>query len=431
MKKTTLATNLKYILLGIIVAIGLSYAVQAAPSPIGSGNPDAPLNVGTTAQSKSGGLAVLAFNAKQNAQFDGSTFFHGALLAPSANSTISFGGTYNGAARNTGIAISGAFGSTGTIAAATLINGTNSTVCSDASGIVLLCDAAVVTPPPPTSSVHEFLATGSSSSSYTGFALGVCGSAAESSLLTNNFYNFFGTGTSCASHANGDDGSGNHGFVAQLDFSQVSKNTLSGFNGISGQIVRADYFNRPPSYWTVPAAGYYQVDISGNMRIETRLKDGNFLFVTGLFLRAEKGIDGEHQFTEYPITAFTGTGSNALLEGYDCNLFGPGKLSNVANVYFNRPGSYFNNRFAINSPQIQYAQMGSCSTKGGSSWVTPGAFGVTFHQSIYLNAGDRLYTFAKLAGVGYKSNTFSGGADPRDIDVFITQTSNSIHIVQQ
>jgi len=145
MKKTTFINNLKYIFLGTVVAIGLSYVVQAAPSPVGSGNPDAPLNVGATAQTKTGALTVWAFNAQQNAQFDGSTFFHGALLAPSANSTISFGGMYNGVARNAGLSVSGTLSNTGTLAAATLVNGTNNTVCADANGTVVLCDGVVTT----------------------------------------------------------------------------------------------------------------------------------------------------------------------------------------------------------------------------------------------------------------------------------------------
>jgi hypothetical protein len=146
--------NLAYVLLGSIIAVGLSYAASAATfnaatPPPPSNNTAAPINVGSTDQVKQGGLSVLAFIANQNAELDGNTYFTGTLHADPANtnSAINFGGTDpNGILRNVALAITGGFSNTGSIASAPLINQNLSPVCADANGTVLLCGAAPVCP---------------------------------------------------------------------------------------------------------------------------------------------------------------------------------------------------------------------------------------------------------------------------------------------
>lgn len=144
--------NIKYVIIGTVLAVGLSYIAHAATFTAPTGIPPAnntatPLNVGTTDQIKQGGLSVATFIANANAELDGNTFFGGVLHADPTNSTatISFGGMDpKSVERKVALAITGGFGNTGSIASTPLSNTTMSTVCADANGDVILCAVSAV-----------------------------------------------------------------------------------------------------------------------------------------------------------------------------------------------------------------------------------------------------------------------------------------------
>lgn len=96
----TFIQSIKFIVLGVAVAVGASYIhaqswTPAPGTPPGS-NTIFPVNVSSDDQVKDGGLSVNAFVANQNAQFDQVIYLQGAMhggTASTIDSTILFGGT--------------------------------------------------------------------------------------------------------------------------------------------------------------------------------------------------------------------------------------------------------------------------------------------------------------------------------------------------
>lgn len=138
----TIFQNIKLIILGIIVAIGVSYAyaqVATNPSTVAPGNNIAlPVHQLTGAQVKTGGLAVNGFSAYKNSILHQDSFFKGIIKG------VPQGG-------NTSTVFMGAIGSpattiaTGTISnklslgSDDLSNTSNSPVCGDTQGHIILC----------------------------------------------------------------------------------------------------------------------------------------------------------------------------------------------------------------------------------------------------------------------------------------------------
>ncbi|HRH30650.1 MAG TPA: hypothetical protein PK886_01095 [Candidatus Paceibacterota bacterium] len=119
MKKQVL-NGLKIIVLGLTLSAGISYAtnwVAPAGSPPGN-NAEAPINVGTTGQLKNGGLGVQGFVAWNNALFSRDVFVKDAINPSNS----------------------------GDLYVHKLANGTNSYVCADSAGKLVLCGAPAASP---------------------------------------------------------------------------------------------------------------------------------------------------------------------------------------------------------------------------------------------------------------------------------------------
>lgn len=150
MNSKNIFQNIQYVVVGSIVALALSYGVQAASFKTPSGTPPAgntptPLNVGLTDQVKQGGLSVTTFISRANAELDGTTYFGGVLHADATNpgNLIAFGGTDpKGIVRSVAFAISGGFQNTGSLASTPLSNTKLSPVCADPNGKLILCAAS-------------------------------------------------------------------------------------------------------------------------------------------------------------------------------------------------------------------------------------------------------------------------------------------------
>lgn len=148
MNAKTFFSNLKFVVVGIIIAIGLSYASAASyTEPTGTppaNNTDTPLNIGTTSQVKvsgdctsnnCGGLSVGAFSAMQNAEFDGQTFFNGvwnAITQVSGGTKISLGNT---------VAIHGGLDVTKTMQSDKIKSSSGAGICANTNGVLILCSA--------------------------------------------------------------------------------------------------------------------------------------------------------------------------------------------------------------------------------------------------------------------------------------------------
>ncbi len=166
MKKTIL-TNLKFMSLGLMLALFASYAhatwgglngLYSGPSASFPGSNTAfPINVGTLDQVKDGGLSLGGpFIAAANAQIDGSAIFHGVIRGglpgdPTSSQTVSFGG--NGAGVH--LAVNGGLGNTNyRVQSVQLSNTANGAICANEIGVLVLCDVdstAPYIPPDPTS----------------------------------------------------------------------------------------------------------------------------------------------------------------------------------------------------------------------------------------------------------------------------------------
>lgn len=166
MKKNILQ-NLKFIMLGIIIAIGASYVyarnqtdapcatsdVEVRPCHSSTNSPVV-INTGTDTQVKAGSLSVGTLVAGKNAQIDGKVTLLGFLRGVVAGGDIAAVGPtevdFGAEGHATGAAITGNFSigtDSGSATAANLVNngggnGTLQKICSDTTGKIILCNSS-------------------------------------------------------------------------------------------------------------------------------------------------------------------------------------------------------------------------------------------------------------------------------------------------
>lgn len=141
--------SIKFIVLGVVVALGASYihaqTWNPAPSSPPSNNTIFPVNVSANDQVKLGGLSVNAFMANQNAQFDKVIYLQGPMhggTAASSDSTIAFGGTdpvNNAINRVVNMYVTGGLKAANTIQSDTLAGLNASELCANSSGVLIRC----------------------------------------------------------------------------------------------------------------------------------------------------------------------------------------------------------------------------------------------------------------------------------------------------
>lgn len=160
--KKTLLTNLKFIVIGLVIAISASYAYAAWGGPLtntfqnntsapSAGNTETPLNtgagdqvkpIGSCAPNNCGGLALGGtFLASKSAEFDGTTFLSGIVGGGSDGSFPASSMLYFGFSGNpTPITVSGALSTTSSLKSTLLANADGTkTLCSDENGVVGFC----------------------------------------------------------------------------------------------------------------------------------------------------------------------------------------------------------------------------------------------------------------------------------------------------
>lgn len=141
--------NLLLMILAIVFVIGGSYVLAspwtARPSPDGnsSQNTPFPLTVGSTSQSKSGDLTLDRLVVGSSASLGGSVFIQGFAKGGKAGETVPSRISFGDAAAVT-TSISGGLRAKGNIKVNDLSNATNSKVCADANGNLVLCTAGTV-----------------------------------------------------------------------------------------------------------------------------------------------------------------------------------------------------------------------------------------------------------------------------------------------
>ncbi|HTH93120.1 MAG TPA: hypothetical protein VL576_01385 [Candidatus Paceibacterota bacterium] len=150
MNKTTLASNIKYLAFGLVIAGALSFthadfALPSASAP--ASNIDAPLHTGPD-QVKDGGLSVNLFLANQNAQFKQQTFLNGTVFGGNVgdpNSTVVVG---DGTA-SANLSVKGGLSAALALISGSVANPSNNALCADAKGTIVPCGTVVVTQDPP------------------------------------------------------------------------------------------------------------------------------------------------------------------------------------------------------------------------------------------------------------------------------------------
>lgn len=152
--KKDIIKNIKLIVFGGILAIGVSYVFAdtwvSMPSSFSSTNNIAsPINVGNTDQVKTGDLSVYGFVANQAASFKGSVFFPGIIRGGNAtdNGNIAFGDTTHTVnASVSGTLKTGTLATTGgSVTVTSLANDDLRLVCADTTGTLVFCKAPPAT----------------------------------------------------------------------------------------------------------------------------------------------------------------------------------------------------------------------------------------------------------------------------------------------
>lgn len=160
--KKTLLTNLKFIAIGLMIAVSASYAYAAWGGPLTdtftnntstppAGNTDSPLHtsaadqvkpIGSCTAGNCGGLALGGtFLASRSAEFDGTTFLKGIVGGGSDGSFPASSMLYFGFSGNpTPITVSGALTTNSSLKSTLLANSDGTkTLCSDENGVVGFC----------------------------------------------------------------------------------------------------------------------------------------------------------------------------------------------------------------------------------------------------------------------------------------------------
>lgn len=144
--KKTLLNNLKFIIFGLVVAIGVSaaYAVSnnwAAPTSSAPSNTiEVPLHTGPD-QIKIGGLSVGPFAAFSNAELNQQVYLNGMVRGgdpTTANSQVKFGDS----AHVVNSTVAGNVNVVGTLQGSSVANANSSTLCAAKDGTIITCGAA-------------------------------------------------------------------------------------------------------------------------------------------------------------------------------------------------------------------------------------------------------------------------------------------------
>lgn len=148
--KTSLLTNLKYIMLGLVLAAGLSLVHADFPAPTTTppgGNIDVPLHTGPD-QVKDGGLSVNTFQALQNAQFKQQTFLNGTVFGGGPTDTHTLPVVIGDAGAPANIAVDGNLSAVSFIKSGSVANVTSSNLCATAQGVIVTCTQSITANPP-------------------------------------------------------------------------------------------------------------------------------------------------------------------------------------------------------------------------------------------------------------------------------------------
>lgn len=151
----------KQLLQLLICALSLVFVATVAKAytpPVsapGNGNSDAPLNVSAVNQSKTGGLTVGTFQARNDSYFDQNVYFDGLIRGGTVNSPASTPVTFGGPANKVDVSFTGTASINGVYQSDSLKTGGGlKPLCANQNGTVYLCAAAPVAPPPPAVPIH-------------------------------------------------------------------------------------------------------------------------------------------------------------------------------------------------------------------------------------------------------------------------------------
>jgi hypothetical protein len=146
MNTSTLLTNFKYIVLGLVVAMafGVTHAQFVGPTTTPpSGNIDVPIHTGPD-QVKNGGLSVNTFLANENAQFKQETFLNGTVFGGSPGGVI-FTVPIGDSTAPANIAVNGNLSAVTLIQSTSVQNGNSSNLCATTNGTIVLCSGTTST----------------------------------------------------------------------------------------------------------------------------------------------------------------------------------------------------------------------------------------------------------------------------------------------
>ncbi len=147
--KTEIFHTIRLLVLGLVVAIGLSYAAAfasewvPAPATPPAENTQRPINTLGASQVKDGGLSVYAFLANLSAQFDSQLYLQGTVRGfggKFGGETVRFGGTNASGVHIVSLALTGNLDVKNNARSALLANTEYKKVCADESGTLFLCD---------------------------------------------------------------------------------------------------------------------------------------------------------------------------------------------------------------------------------------------------------------------------------------------------
>ena len=152
--KKELFTNLKLIIIGLVLAVGASYAFADYKEPAGDppgNNTERLVSVGTQSDVKTGSLTVGTFAAAGAAQFNKSVFFDKYVIGiPSADgktSTVVFGGDIGQGKKIVNLSVRGDLKATGDLYADNLKATPDTKLCATGTGEIVFCLPDPMAPP--------------------------------------------------------------------------------------------------------------------------------------------------------------------------------------------------------------------------------------------------------------------------------------------
>jgi len=411
MKKQFLQLALCSFILLFLASTTRAYTGTTSTPP--SNNTDAPIDVSSSNQVKTGGLVVNAFTASGGSYFDKQVFFNGPVAGSvgPGNSTIQFGDLID----KTSLAITDGLATLASLRADSLMNSTNNTpVCADKNGVLILCSATQVTPSTVAAahcsnvdwdSMSPFLqsqitqnsdgtcsyappkivaATGQSSTQVdnlsgghyepgvTTFSLGtgdasvnqIAGYNSTDFIIKDSWPNYLSNGTYVNTYQSGD-----------LSVLTDPNTDLAG--------IRSDADITPWSnalVLTVPVTGTYDFNYTADGQLSMYLTNnsqpvGNFYSRADFYLSVKKASGGQDNYPLVPIST-------------SCN---PNPVNNMVIANY-QPCS------------------GAGYSNGGKTYHQEEDYAINFSKTINLQKGDKVYLFGLSFGVVFaKSGTLSLG----------------------